>query len=263
MRKYFDFSGGFMTDARSDVKTVSLKAFDVLRKYDSATVANVIELFQYRPSTAGYLRGHIRAIYPDLPPGVGYASTATFRGAFPSDDPNAYLKCPEQLRAMQAFPGPRIAVIQDLDEPTMGATLGEVMSRTYKRFGCEAIITSGGARDILAVRDLNFAIFASSIIVGHGYPRIEDVHVPVLLEGVTIYPGDIIHADANGVLVVPNAIAEAVANGCEEYMAVEKKIIDYLGREDATIDGYLESENVATVEFEQLASKLRGQQAKK
>jgi regulator of RNase E activity RraA len=164
---------------------------------------------------------------------------------------------------MQAFPEPRIAVIQDLDDPTMGATLGEIMSRTYRRFGCAAIITSGGARDILAVRDLKFAIFASSIIVGHGYPRIEDVHVPVCLEGVTIRPGDIIHADANGVLVVPNEIAEQVAGACEEYMAAEKKIIDYLDRKDATIDGYLESENVAAADFERLAAKLKAPKAQK
>lgn len=249
-----------MTEARADVKIVSSEAFEIMKKYDSATIANVIELFRIRPSTAGYLRGHIRAIYPDLPPVVGYATTATFRSAFPAEGPD---KCPEQLRAMQAFPAPRIAVIQDLDEPTMGATLGEIMSRTYRRFGCAAIVTSGGARDILAVGDLNFAIFASSIVVGHGYPRIEDVHVPVCLEGVTIYPGDIIHADANGVLVVPNAIAEQVAGACEEYVAVEKKIIDYLERPDATIAGYLDSENVATVEIERLAGKLRNEQAQK
>lgn len=249
-----------MAAAGTGVKFVSPEALDTMRKYDSATVANVIELFRIRPSTAGYLRGRIRAIYPDLPPVVGYATTATFRSAFPAEHSD---KCPDQLKAMQAFPAPRIAVIQDLDEPTMGATLGEIMSRTYRRFGCAAIVTSGGARDIVAVRDLNFAIFASSIVVGHGYPRIEDVHVPVCLEGVTIYPGDIIHADANGVLVVPNAIAEEVAGACEEYIGVEKKIIDYLERSDATIDGYLDSENVAAAEIEQLTRKVRNEAAQK
>jgi 4-hydroxy-4-methyl-2-oxoglutarate aldolase len=249
-----------MTEPQADAKIVSSEALEIMKKYDSATIANVIELFRIRPSTAGYLRGHIRAIYGDLPPVVGYATTATFRSAFPPEGPD---KFPEHLRAMQALPTPRIAVIQDLDEPTMGATLGEVMSRSYRRFGCVAIVTSGGARDILAVRDLKFAIFASSIAVGHGYPRIEDVHVPVCLEGVTIHPGDIIHADANGVLVVPNAIAEQVAAACEEYVAVEKKIMDYLDRPDATIEGYLDSENVASAEFEQLAGKLRNEQAQK
>jgi 4-hydroxy-4-methyl-2-oxoglutarate aldolase len=246
-----------MAQVGTDVKIVSPDAFEIMRKYDSATVANVIELFRIRPSTAGYFRGHIRAIYPDLPPVVGYATTATFRSAYPAEAPD---KFPDHLRAMQAFPVPRIAVIQDLDEPTMGATLGEIMSRSYRRFGCAAIVTSGGARDILAVRDLNFPIFASSIVVGHGYPRIEDVHVPVCLEGVTLRPGDIIHADANGVLVVPNAIAEQVAEACEAYMAVERKIIDYLERPDATIEGYLDSESIASAEFEELGGKIRNEQ---
>jgi regulator of RNase E activity RraA len=249
-----------MAEARASVKLVAPEALEIMKKYDTATIANVIELFRIRPSTAGYLRGRIHAIYPDLPPVVGYATTATFRCGLPTDAPD---KCYDQLRAMQAFPAPRIAVVQDLDSPVMGATLGEIMSRTYRRFGCAAIITSGGARDILAVRELNFPIFASSVEVGHGYPRIEDFHVPVLLEGVTVYPGDLIHADANGVLVVPNAIAEQVAGACEEYMAVEKKIIDYLDRPDATIDGYVESENVASADFQRLAAKLKAPQEKK
>jgi 4-hydroxy-4-methyl-2-oxoglutarate aldolase len=243
-----------MSEARGEVKLCSPQALEIMKKYDSATIANVIELFRIRPSTAGYLRGRIHAIYPDLPPVVGYATTAIFRSAYPFEGTD---KCYDQLRAMQAFPAPRIAVVQDLDDPTMGATLGEIMSRTYRRFGCAAIVTSGGARDIVAVGDLKFPIFASSIVVGHGYPRIEDYHIPVCLEGVTIYPGDIIHADANGVLVVPNAIAEQVAGACEEYMAAEKKIIDYLDRPDATIDGYVESENVASADFARLAEKLK------
>ncbi len=241
------------------VKAVSHTAFEKLRKFDSATVANVIELFQIRPSTFGYLRGDIHAIYPDLPPVVGYATTATFRSNYPSDDPSAYLKVPEHLNLMRAFPEPRIAVIQDLDDPTSGATLGEVMCRVYKRFGCEAIVTSGAARDILAVRDLNFAVFASSIIVGHGYPRLENLHTPVCLNGVTINPGDIIHADANGVLVIPNHIVEQVADACEEFVGIEKKIMVYLERPDATVEGYLESEEVATKEFDHLAAKLRSE----
>jgi 4-hydroxy-4-methyl-2-oxoglutarate aldolase len=241
------------------LKIVPDASFQKLRRYDSATVANVIELFQIRPSTFGYLRGSIRAIYPDLPPVVGYATTATFRSNFPSDDPSAYLRVPEHLNLMRAFPEPRIAVVQDLDDPTSGATLGEVMCRVYKRFGCAAIITSGAARDILAVRDLNFAVFASSIIVGHGYPRLESLHVPVYLNGVTINPGDIIHADANGVLVIPNDIAEQVADACEEFVGIEKKIMQYLDLPEATIEGYLESEEVATKEFDDLAARLRSQ----
>ena len=50
---------------------------------DSPTIANVIELFEGQSAVAGYANGTIKAVYPDLPPVVGYAVTATFRSGYP------------------------------------------------------------------------------------------------------------------------------------------------------------------------------------
>src|SRR5262245_56084153 len=50
-----------------------------LRRVDSPTVANVIELLDIRSYVAGYTNLTLKAIYPKLPPAVGYAVTATFR----------------------------------------------------------------------------------------------------------------------------------------------------------------------------------------
>jgi hypothetical protein len=100
-----------MAQVSVSVKQVASSTFQTLRNYDSATVANVIELFRVRASTAGHVRGAVRAVYPELPPVVGYATTATFRAAYPSDDPSVYEKFPEQLKAMEALPEPRISKI--------------------------------------------------------------------------------------------------------------------------------------------------------
>ena len=54
---------------------------ELLRQFDTPTVCNVVELFDLRPRSAGYMDGRIRACYPNLPPMVGYASTAFFRAA--------------------------------------------------------------------------------------------------------------------------------------------------------------------------------------
>src|SRR5260370_2160195 len=54
-----------------------------LRKFDTPTVCNVVELFDLRPHTAGYMDARIQACYPKLPPMVGFASTATFRSSAP------------------------------------------------------------------------------------------------------------------------------------------------------------------------------------
>jgi hypothetical protein len=68
---------------RTEDNTIMKIDLDGLRKYDTPTVCNVIELFDLYPRTAGYMDGRIVACYPKLPPMVGFASTATFRSASP------------------------------------------------------------------------------------------------------------------------------------------------------------------------------------
>src|SRR3712207_621840 len=50
-----------------------------LRRYDTATVCNLSELFDVRPHAVGYMDARIRACFPELPSMVGFAATATFR----------------------------------------------------------------------------------------------------------------------------------------------------------------------------------------
>src|SRR5213593_2262021 len=90
---------------------------ELLRKFDTPTVCNVIELFDLRPRTAGYMDARIQACYPKLPPMVGYASTATFRSAAPPKSGNVYSGLSEQVAAFADLPGPAVVVFQDLDDP--------------------------------------------------------------------------------------------------------------------------------------------------
>ena len=56
---------------------------DKLAKYDTPTICNIIELFDVLPRNRGYMDGRIRANFPELPPMVGYAATASFRSDAP------------------------------------------------------------------------------------------------------------------------------------------------------------------------------------
>src|ERR1700737_4442951 len=102
----------------------------LLRKFDPPTICNVIELFDLRPRTAGYMDSRIQACYPKLPPMVGYASTATFRLAAPPRAGCAYSGLAEQAASLAELPGPAVIVFQDLDNPPASATFGEVMCTT-------------------------------------------------------------------------------------------------------------------------------------
>src|ERR1700685_608837 len=104
----------------------------LLRQFDTPTICNVVELYDLRPRTAGYMDRRIQACYPKLPPMVGYASTATFRSAFPPTSGNVYSGLDQQVAAFADIPGPPVVVFQDLDSPVMAATFGEVMCTTYK-----------------------------------------------------------------------------------------------------------------------------------
>src|SRR3954453_4255723 len=186
----------------------------LLRRYDTPTICNVIELFDVRPRTAGYLDGRIQACYPKLPPMVGYASTATFRSASPPRGGSAYAGLSEQVASFAELPGPPVVVFQDLDNPVAAATFGEVMCTTYKAFGAVGLITSGAGRDLDQVEGLAFPCFTSGTVCAHGYCHIPAINVPVHVGGAMVHPGALLHGDRNGVTTIPNEVAAEVASGC-------------------------------------------------
>src|SRR5438034_3505480 len=206
----------------------SMALLEQLRCFDTPTVCNVVELFDIRPRTAGYMDARIQACFPKLPPMVGYAATATFRSAAPPRSGDVYAGIADQVAAFAELPGPPVVVFQDLDNPVASATFGEVMATTYKSFGAVGLITSGAGRDLDQVEALAFPCFADGTICAHGYCHIVQIHVPVHVGGVMIRPGDLLHGDCNGVTTIPNEIAAVVAEACPEYMAAESVVMDYL-----------------------------------
>jgi regulator of RNase E activity RraA len=196
--------------------------------FDTPTISNTIEVFAVRPRTAGYMDARIRACFPELPPIVGYAATATMRCAQPRTEGDVYGSLDQQVARFAELPGPPIVVFQDLDDPPLAATFGEIMCTTYQSFGAAGLITSGAARDLDQVRRIGFSAFSSGAVCSHGYSHIVDLHGTVRVGGLTIRPGELIHADANGVCTIPLEIAGQVADAAVEFIAAESIVLDYL-----------------------------------
>lgn len=208
----------------SEISKATLAA---LAKYDTPTICNAIELFEFRSRVAGFMNDSIKACYPKLPPMVGFAVTSTFRSMSPPRGGDVYASMSDQVGAFAGLPGPGIIVYQDLDLPVISATFGEVMCTVYKSFGAAGLITSGGGRDLEQVERLNFPCFTSGAICSHGYCHTLAVNVPVTVGGICIYPGDLLHGDLNGVSTIPLEIASEVPQVCEELAAAESIILDY------------------------------------
>lgn len=209
-----------------------------LRQFDSPTVCNAVELWDLRPRNAGYMNQSIKACFPSFPPLVGYALTSTFRSMAPPRGGDVYSSIGAQLDAFAQMPGPPVIVFQDLDEPCASATFGEVMCSTYKRFGAQGLITSGTGRDIAQVEALGFPVFTNGEIAAHGYCHILNINAPVTVGGMIIYPGDLLHADLNGVTTIPTEIASEVPEVCREIARAEAIILDYLKQESVTVAGF-------------------------
>ena len=150
-----------------------------LAQFDTPTICNVLELFDVMPRTAGYMDARIKACYPALPPMVGFAATATFRAAAPPRAGDIYAGLARQVEQLAATAAPKVVVFQDLDDPPVAATFGEVMCTTYQAFGCVGLITSGAGRDLDQVEALKFPCFTAGTICSHGYTQIVELGGPV------------------------------------------------------------------------------------
>src|SRR5262245_57625525 len=91
---------------------------------------------------------------------------------------------------------------------------GELLSTAARRSGCVGAIVDGAVRDVVKMTAMGFAVFARGTCLydSKDRNRVIDVDVPVEIDGVRFSPADLVLADADGVVVVPQAVeAEVIA----------------------------------------------------
>src|SRR5262249_3651488 len=111
-------------------------------------------------------------------------------------------------------------------------------------------------RDLDQVEALNFPCFTSGTICAHGYCHFPSVHVPVHVGGVTVHPGDLLHGDRNGVTTIPAEIASEVAGVCEEFVAAEALVLNYLRQGKVTLGGFTEARKACKDAIDRLAQRV-------
>jgi regulator of RNase E activity RraA len=235
---------------------------EILKKlatFDTPTICNIIELFEVRPRNTGYMNGRITAAFPEMPPIVGYAATATFRADAPPRGSDIYGSMSGQAERFAELDGPAVVVFQDLDDPPVAATFGEVMCTTYQRFGAIGLITSGAGRDLDQVRAINFPVFTGGTICAHGYTHIPQIHVPVRVGGITIYPNDLLHADVNGVTTIPHDIAAETADVGDEFVAAEAIMLENLRDPNGSLATFKDARAAAQAKMTQLRTQVSRQ----
>jgi regulator of RNase E activity RraA len=205
--------------------TLPSDKLESLRRIPSPTIANAIETFHVRPRGEGVSDTRIQCQFPEFGVLFGYACTATIVSAKPAPKKRRVSRT-DYWAYTQKFAGPKITVVQDLSEVPGGAYWGEVNSSIHLALGSRGVITNGSVRDLDEVRATGFHLFSSGVSVSHGFAHLEDFEVPVKIFGMTVHPGDLVHADRHGAVVVPHEIAAEVAAACAKIDREERKMLN-------------------------------------
>ncbi|MFY2824504.1 RraA family protein [Ruegeria sp. MALMAid1280] len=200
----------------------------LLRKVDTPTVCNAIEVAQGRRGFDAFTRGSMLCSAPSEPAIVGYARTAKIAAVAPPSE------APEVIRErrmayykyMAEGPAPSVAVIEDVDFPNcIGAYWGEINTTVHKGFGMSGALTNGVMRDLGDLPE-GFPVVAGSVGPSHGFVHVREIDTPVSVFGLTINPGDLIHADRHGALVVPADVVDQLEAAIQKLLTTERIVLD-------------------------------------
>lgn len=206
----------------------SQQFWDLMRRVDTPTVCNAVEVAQGKRGFQAFTRQTMLAADPALPSICGYARTARIAAREPSKDaPEAVReRRMNYYRYMAAGTQPSIAVIEDIDYPEcVGAFWGEVNSTVHAGLGVLGALTNGVMRD-LGDMAKDFQVIAGSIGPSHGFVHVVDMDQPVNICGLSVLPGDLVHADRHGAVVIPQDVIEQIEASVEKLLASERVILE-------------------------------------
>jgi regulator of RNase E activity RraA len=210
---------------------------DYLSSVDTPTLANAIELLNVRPHEDGFTPMGIRCLFPELGLMCGYAVTAQVESVT-SMEPRDNATFIDLYRTVEASRKPAVIVLQEIGGHRDSAVhCGEVMATVFTRLGAVGLVSDCAVRDIPEVRGMGFRYFARGTAASHANYRIARVGGPVQIEGMVVQPGDILHGDENGLLLIPPGLEKTLPAMVDDVRTREAELMEYVRGDAFTLDG--------------------------
>ncbi len=118
------------------------------------------------------------------------------------------------------------------------APWGELLSTAARARNAAGVVMDGLTRDVRAIREMQFPVFAGGIgpLDSKGRGKVMAVDVPVEVAGARVAPGDLVFGDADGVVVVPRAVEDQVVAAALAKVAGENATREALARGEKLAD---------------------------
>ena len=196
---------------------MSLKTLiEQLGDFDTALIANTIGYLDSTPVHEWYMGGSIASLTPTVGPTVGVAMTCEVDSSTPGSraDFELYYELLEQIKRSAA---PVVVVAKAVgSRPDHECIIGDGMAKMMSSVGCVGLVTDGGVRDIEGILTVPFGVYARGRTIHHCGVRFKSINRPVEVGGITVKPGELIHANAGGVIKIPpGATAQLPARAAE------------------------------------------------
>ena len=228
-----------MPEGTSSPSPVGAEDLAALRRLDTPSICNALEVVDARFHFQGFTSQQLVCAFPDLPPMVGFARTATMRSTAPAraDKATARQQRFAYFDYVGSGPGPRVSVVQDLDgeRAGFGAMWGEVQSNIHRALGCLGVVTDGCVRDLHMVAE-GFQFLAGSVKPSHAYAHVVTFGGEVNVAGMVVRSGDLIHADRHGAVVIPVDAVKDVLAAADTVAKREAVILAACKRPDFTVE---------------------------
>ncbi|MCP4782289.1 MAG: RraA family protein [Fuerstiella sp.] len=117
---------------------------------------------------------------------------------------------------------------------------GELLTTAVRNGGCVGAIIDGAVRDVARIREMEFPVVARGrcLYDSKDRQRVIDSDVPVEIDGVTFSPGDLVVADEDGIVVIPQAVEERVLELAWDKIHAENEVRDAIRAGMKAVDAY-------------------------
>lgn len=209
-----------------------------LESVDSPTISNAIEEFKVRSRREGYMGPQIVCRFPGMGRIVGYATTCTiveYDENYPPDPKERF----KWLESIHNSPKPAICVVKDMcHRKGWSSHWGEIVGTQVQVLGAKAIITDGAVRDLEALEAMGMKTWSEHVVVSHGWIDVGTADIPVEVGGLIVNPGDILHADMNGVVSIPAEVLDKMPAAIDEVLDKEQTFIKSMREKGYDIEAH-------------------------